>query len=420
MVFVLSSVQIVVVDAMMGMGKTSAAINYMEENCETKRFLFITPYLDEGERIMMACQKCGFVPPPAYGNKQNGLKYLLRNRHNIVSTHALFGMIDTETMELIKDGGYTLVMDEVFDAVTEYDASDCDVDILLRSGVVTADKRGVLEWVDDGSYAGAFNKLKRDMDSRTLVSVRAPPGDDEKGGGGSTLLSIMPTGSFSCFDQIFVLTYLFDGSLLKSYFDLFGFTYRYIGVERSDGGFRFTDSRSMVEAPGLSSLITMWNPSYKSQGNIGTRKGSLSVSWFKNHSASSEQVIGLKKNMRNFFSNVTRSKSADCLWTTFKFAEKKLAGPGYARGFAPHNIRATNKFKDRSAVAYALNKYLSPGVVGFFEQNEVPVGIDHYALSTIIQFIWRSAIRDGKPISLYIPSLRMRLLFENWLKEVSC
>lgn len=403
----------------MGMGKTSAAINYMEENCETKRFLFITPYLDEGERIMMACKKCGFVTPQAYGSKQNGLKYLLRNRQNIVSTHALFGMIDAETMELIRDGGYTLVMDEVFDAVTEYDASERDVEILMRSGMVEADERGVLEWVDGGAYAGAFNKLKRDMDSRTLVSVRAPPGEEEDGVGGSTLLSIMPTGSFSCFDQIFVLTYLFEGSLLKSYFDLFGFSYRYIGVEEVGGEYRFTNSKTNVSAPGLSSLITIWNPSYKSQSSVGTRKGSLSVSWFKNHAASSEQVVSLKKNIRNFFTNVTRSKATNCLWTTFKFAEKKLAGPGYSRGFAPHNIRATNKFKDRSAVAYALNKYLSPGVVGFFEQNGAPVNIDHYALSTIIQFIWRSAIRDGKPISLYIPSLRMRLLFENWLKEVS-
>ena len=31
--------------------------------------------------------------------------------------------------------------------------------------------------------------------------------------------------------------------------------------------------------------------------------------------------------------------------------------------------------------------------------------------------IWRSAIRDGKPINLYIPSKRMRELLINWINN---
>lgn len=40
---------------------------------------------------------------------------------------------------------------------------------------------------------------------------------------------------------------------------------------------------------------------------------------------------------------------------------------------------------------------------------------DDYALSEMIQWVWRSAIRDGKEIWVYIPSRRMRELFQNWL-----
>lgn len=415
-----NNVNINVVDAMMGMGKTSAAINFMEENCESKRFIFITPYLDEGERIKASCQKCEFAAPPLFGNKQRGLKYLLRQKVNIVATHALFGLMDMETMELLSDGGYTLIMDEVFDAVSEYDVSNDDVNLLVASGLVAIDKMGLLTWTGEGDYAGAFDKLRKDMRSRSLVSVRAPPEENDNGAWRTELLlSVMPTTSFSCFNGIYVLTYLFEGSLLKSYFDLCGFSYDYVGVTRNGGRYEFCDTLSPTVVPGLSQKIDLWLPSRGSQAQVGNRRGSLSASWFKNHSRQSEQIVSLKKNIRNFYSNVTKARADKILWTTFKFAEKKLAGPGYARSFLSHNIRATNNYKDRWAVTYALNKYLNPGVVRFFQQNQVQVSEEHYALSTIIQFIWRSAIREGNPISLYIPSARMRELFQNWLTEVS-
>ena len=35
----------------------------------------------------------------------------------------------------------------------------------------------------------------------------------------------------------------------------------------------------------------------------------------------------------------------------------------------------------------------------------------------MLQFIWRSAIRDGKEIWIYIPSIRMRTLLKKWIKE---
>ena len=40
---------------------------------------------------------------------------------------------------------------------------------------------------------------------------------------------------------------------------------------------------------------------------------------------------------------------------------------------------------------------------------------DAYALSELIQWIFRSAIRDGKEIWLYIPSKRMRNLLIDWI-----
>jgi len=55
----------------------------------------------------------------------------------------------------------------------------------------------------------------------------------------------------------------------------------------------------------------------------------------------------------------------------------------------------------------------------YFEEHGCTVNEDRYALSEMVQWVWRSAIRDGKEISIYIPSLRMRTLLKDWLDEVS-
>ena len=39
---------------------------------------------------------------------------------------------------------------------------------------------------------------------------------------------------------------------------------------------------------------------------------------------------------------------------------------------------------------------------------------DLWALSNMIQFVFRSAVRKGESIKLYLPSLRMRELLERW------
>lgn len=55
----------------------------------------------------------------------------------------------------------------------------------------------------------------------------------------------------------------------------------------------------------------------------------------------------------------------------------------------------------------------------FYQSNNIEVDDDEYALSTMVQWIWRSAIRNGEEIRLYVPSKRMRELLQNWIEEVS-
>ena len=62
---------------------------------------------------------------------------------------------------------------------------------------------------------------------------------------------------------------------------------------------------------------------------------------------------------------------------------------------------------------------MNTSIYNFLKANEIEIDQNMFALSEMLQWIWRSAIRDGKEIWIYIPSKRMRTLLENWIEEVS-
>lgn len=66
-----------IIDAICGAGKTSAAINFMNNFPNDQRFLYITPYLTEVERIISACPNKKFKQPETYGTKLNGISICL-------------------------------------------------------------------------------------------------------------------------------------------------------------------------------------------------------------------------------------------------------------------------------------------------------------------------------------------------------
>jgi len=91
---------------------------------------------------------------------------------------------------------------------------------------------------------------------------------------------------------------------------------------------------------------------------------------------------------------------------------------GYKGDFVPLNKIATNEYRDRTKLAYLVNIYMNPYIKNFFSAYVEKVDEDAYALSILLQWIWRSAIRDGKEINLYLPSKRMRRLLNEWLANL--
>ena len=53
----------------------------------------------------------------------------------------------------------------------------------------------------------------------------------------------------------------------------------------------------------------------------------------------------------------------------------------------------------------------------FFIDKNVTIDEDTWALSELLQWVFRSAIREHKEINIYIPSKRMRELLLEWLNS---
>lgn len=390
-----------VVDSIMGSGKTSAMIDMINKSDKEDRFIYITPYLDEVERIMSECQVANFKQPLSVnGSKVNGVKNLLIKNQNIVSTHSLFHLFDDEIFDLIHTKGYILIMDEVTDVVEPYsEISKSDVKVIFENNLAHIDEDNYIIWDDSDYEFGKFSQFKHLCEVKSLQMF-----------GETIVVWLFPIKSFEMFDDIYILTYMFNGQIQKWYYDFYNVEYEWYIASNRNGNYFI--ERGFDTSKISKSLINICEHKIN---NIGDNVYSLSKSWYEK-SIKNNMIIDLKNNVLNYFCGILKTKSEDIIWTTFKGYEKKIKGKGYTKGFIPLNFRASNKYKNRTSCAYLVNRYVNPVIKQFFEKNGINVDEDTYALSEMIQWIWRSAIRDGKPINIYIPSKRMRTLLMNWLE----
>lgn len=400
--------EIKVCDVIMGVGKTESAITLMNNDTDS-RYIFITPYLNEVERIKQSCADRNFVSPKNFGEgKLNNLHQLLASGVNIASTHALFKSYSDETLQLLRQHHYKLILDEVFSAVEQIEIHKDDIQMLLGEKIIGVKDRDSVVWQDD-SYSGEFASIKANCKAGD-ISLH----DNH------LMLWTFPIEVFEAFDDVIILTYLFDAQIQKYYFDLNGVSIKNIGTQYERGQYHFCDYPTIPEyARNLKSKIHILDDDRLN--DIGDDNFALSVSWYERAKKARGQpkIKLLKNNLYTYFRHRIGSPAKKRLWTTFKDYQQSLTGKGYTNGFLSYNIRATNDYRHKNCLAYCVNVFFNPFMKNYFLANGVEVREEVYALSEMIQWIWRSAIRDGEEIWIYIPSSRMRKLLSDWLDELA-
>jgi hypothetical protein len=421
-----------VIDSPCGSGKTMWAIQHINSLSRKNKILFITPFLSECDRIQKSCPDKNFISPDVKsgkGRKMNSFVSLIQSGKNIVSTHALFSNLDNEILKDIQAKNYTLIIDESMEilrkvniyndnkGMTEESGENQtyqDARILIEKNILFLADSGEISWNEDYTLKKYdYIKLKSKLNSLIMVN-------------NSLLMWTFPYKIFkdNFFKEIYILTYQFDYQLQSYYFKYYDISY----IKKEVVGF---ENQYIVQDYGLSGedreyrrlakelIVICDNEKLNSIGSSSinlskqTSKTALSMAWYEKTDGA---VNAIKKNMTNYFKNITHSSGKERMWTSFKKYQNRLSGDTITkRNFIAINARATNDFINKKYLAYVVNRYLNPSFLQFFLQKGIHVDQDRFALSELVQWIWRSAIRNGEKIYIYIPSERMRGLLQNWL-----
>lgn len=411
-------INITIVDSRCGAGKSSYAIQMMRKNT-SKKYIYITPFLDEIQRIKNECSNRYFYEPNeklGKGSKLRHFNELLSDGDNIASTHSLFQNINKDTIEALIKNKYTLILDETMNILEEMKVSKSDLNYLMELNVITVDdKTKKITWHDENydDKFGAFSELKNNCTFGDMYLITD-----------KVCYWIFPIEIFKYFEEIYIMTYMHKGQIQTYYLDMHNIKYEIKSVRKcgSTGvGTRETMRYELINYcdPNRSKYKELINIYDGKLNDVERKITDFSKTYYVNAKAGKveqkESIELLKRNLYNYFKCIINGKSDDNMWSVFKDFKSLIKGKGYTKGFVECNIRATNKYKNKKNLAYCCNFYLNPMQKRLFKYNNIEINEDYYALDKLLQWIFRSQLRDNKPINIYLPSSRMRRLLTQWI-----
>ena len=446
-----------ILSSVMGSGKTSLLIERIKR--AEHPILYIAAYSEEAHRVAEACK--GYVefhepsdtktdvPYADYAGdatKTKHLRRLLQAGQSVAATHALFHHLRRDMLTAIQMHGYTLVMDEVLAVANTIGITAAQFQMLVDEDVLRLGPvKSMAKWVCQVHPGENLSRNSQKLGSSLTVGhlhQRAKAGrlmtvDN------SIVFWMFPLNFFQAFSSVTVATYLFEGSHLRRYYDLHDLAYRVKAVTKLPVISHSGDQYAVIRPEDfdhsgylgkMRNQIEIVDDSYLNA--LGEADGSLSYTWYmggKNNSAKlrDERIKLVQTRLAHMLNRVVGkewNKKDHLMFTSFKEVSilpddgKHPKHPLLidhdripADCFLAHNIKATNKFIGKKTVAYLVNRYMNPFMVRGFEKAGVEINEDHFALSEMLQFIYRSRIRKGWKIKVWIPSKRQRGLLVRWL-----
>ncbi|ULM97916.1 hypothetical protein L8956_04080 [Peribacillus frigoritolerans] len=407
-----------IVDSIMGSGKTSWAIQYMNEAPTYQKFIYITPFKTEVERVLSSVNR-DFKQPDGDSTgetKLEDIKRLIADGENIVSTHSLFKRVDSEVIDLLDMENYVLILDEVMDVIEQVKISKDDLRMLIQNNVIEVDKKGIVSWEQVVYQQGYFEKIRNLAKSGNLMMYEDDANEP------IAIYWTFPVETFKCFEEVFILTYMFNGQIQRAYFDLFGLNYNYKSVISTNEEYKLSSYIPYQEEnrSHLKNLINIYYSSPRDKidiNKIGKKQSSLSVSDLKKKTMNTETKKVIRNCAYNFYRHKCNVPTEEVMWTTFQEFKDKVTPLGLKDHFVSVNARATNDYQHKSTCIYIANRYTNPVIKNFFSKHDVEIDVDLFALSELLQWLFRSRIRTDQPIHVYIPSIRMRTLLEQYLNN---
>jgi hypothetical protein len=344
---------------------------------------------------------------------------LLERGDNVASTHALLYHMDQDTYEILKDANHTLVIDEETEFVKQYTGlTKHDSNHLFERQMVYVGENGRVQWnydLHDGyPVNGRFADVKALCDNGNLIRVN-----------GKFWIWEFPVEFLTCFKHVYILTYLFEGSMLSTYLKLNRMPYTVKTLSQAGEVVGYDGEQERQKLKHLAGLIkVVEDKKLNAVGEpAGRARSPLSSTWFTNDwmKGGGKLTKQLKQNLLSHYRHNVKGGAGVSMWSSLDKDKKNLKGNGYAGGFVPCNAKATNDYINRHNLAYCINVFPYQPIRRYFEEHEQTVDSDLYAISQLVQWVWRSRIRDfvvadaDRTVTLYLPSARMRGLLSDWL-----
>ena len=401
-----------IVDSVMGTGKTQACIAWMRQHPEQK-YLYVTPYLDECSRIQASAPELDFQQPQENKTKSADLLRLLSEGKNITTTHELLSLMKDSDVEYIKKFKYILFLDEELSCIENLSIESADLDFLMKNNFVQVEQNTKeVRWTNpDNKKSKLIGHYKEDIQRKPHYLVKD-----------NVLMWLFQLVVLKAFESVYILTFLFSSSIMAGYLINNDVSFDFCHVENgsfADGYKRVTQE----EKASFKELIEIYEGSYNDNWYGKTRKKDdrflLSQNWFSKQS-NSVRINQLRNNAYNFVRYKCKAHKEDVLWTSYKdyadaLTSDKLTYQSRKSNWLAWNTKATNQYADRTVLVYLLNVFPNPLFKNYLENDNFQFNEDDYALSALLQWIWRSAIRNGKKVTIYIPAPRMRQLLTDWL-----
>lgn len=410
-----------VLDAIMGSGKTTKLIQLISNLPITEKIIYITPLLSECHRIAGTTpdpedidrpllldgenyaynethplsNRCFMLPitkKGVNGTKAHDFLELVRYGNNIVSTHSLFNSLTPSIYSMILQQGYTLVLDETINVYDIYDElSDIkELKAFIKNDIIQiADDNITLKWNHDKvEYKGIkrLNEIGNLCDNNRLLLID-----------GKVVMLEFPINIIKSFKKVYLASYMFKYSPMYVYLKSHN-----ININFHKFGKKPSEYKHLINLIEDNSLNEIGNDYY-----------SLSEKFYRSKTLNHIMT----KNLNKFFRYSINSKANTRMWTIFKKYKNIIGGKQYNRQWVPCSTKATNQYQHIENVAYLINLFPNPMLIKLLHYKGISLDIEKYALVEMIQFIWRSGIRNENKINLYIPSSRMRSIFHQWMKD---
>lgn len=421
--------QIEILDSIMGSSKTNGILKWIDDN-PNERYIYVSPLISEindTSRVMNDLKHVTFVQPTNDDNtKSEDLLEKLREGSNICCTHSLYLNMSEEHLEMIQKWEYVVIIDEevgVIDDFKTYSTDDLKY-LLDNEDISISDVDGMISWV--GKDVGAKAKYRYFYNLCKAKAVYATKRKD------TMMVTQLPVELFTRAKRVIIMTYMFDGNVLDAFLTL-----------KKIETIPFTEvSTTVVCKEQIKKLIDL-QPINKTVNLLG-----MSYSDYKNKITVKDCTT-----ISNYIRGVCRkydAKSVDVMYTfpktlstTARKGGKKISPIGFREYKVPKldadgnfvydkldkqvfdslpcwlasSTRATNNYSFKWCLVHCYNRYPNLAVDSYLKDYQCSIDRNVFALSEMLQWIWRSRIRKGEPIVLAIASQRMYNLFLDWLNK---